>query len=300
VIRDAAGFRRAADAARSAGRDVALVPTMGALHEGHASLLRRARADRSFVAMSLFVNPLQFGSGEDFERYPRDEAADLAVARRLGVDVAWAPTVEEMYPPDRASPPPDPGPIGDVLEGAARPGHFAGVLAAVRRLLEVCGACATYLGEKDAQQLFLVRKMVNELDDLRSTVTVVGCPIVREADGLALSSRNAYLSTQEREAAGCLFLALSEAAAEVRAGERDVGVLRAVMAREIGATPLARPEYTAVVDEATFASIERVEGPARALVAAWIGHTRLIDNLRLSSDEPVGHAEPAPGPGMAP
>jgi pantoate--beta-alanine ligase len=299
VIRDATGFRDAADAARAAGREVALVPTMGALHGGHASLLRRARADRSFVAMSLFVNPLQFAAGEDFERYPRDEAADLAVARAHGVDVVWAPTPAEMYPPDRSSPPPDPGPIGDVLEGAARPGHFAGVLTAVRRLLEVCGPCAAYFGEKDAQQLFLVRRMVNELDDLRSTVTVVGCPIVREADGLALSSRNAYLSPEEREQAGCLFLALSEAAAAVRAGERDVGVLRAVMAREIGATPLARPDYAAVVDEATFAPIERVEGAGRALVAAWIGRTRLIDNLRLSSVEPVGHAEPAPGHGRA-
>ena len=298
MIRGAGDLRASADVARAAGLDVALVPTMGALHEGHASLLRRARQDRSFVAMSLFVNPLQFGAGEDFDRYPRDEGADLAMADRLGVDVVWAPPVEEMYPPGRDVPLPDPGPVGDVLEGASRPGHFAGVLAAVRRLLEVFGPGAVYFGEKDAQQLFLVRKMVNELDELGS-VTVVGCPTVREADGLALSSRNAHLSAEEREQAGCLFLALSEAAAAFRSGEREAGVLRAVMAREIGATPLARLDYATVVDEATFTEIQRVDRPARALVAARMGGTRLIDNLRLSSGEPVGHAEPASGVGRA-
>jgi len=270
---------------------------MGALHDGHASLLRRARAERPFVVMSLFVNPLQFGAGEDFEHYPRDEAADLAVADGLGVDVVWAPPVEEMYAPGRDLPTPDPGPVGDVLEGASRPGHFAGVLAAVRRLLEVCGPCAVYLGEKDAQQLFLVRQMVKELDDFGARFAVVGCPTVREADGLAMSSRNAYLSGDEREQAGCLFLALSEAAAAHRSGERSAGVLRAVMAREIGATPLARLDYATVVDEATFTEVERADAPARALVAARIGTTRLIDNLRLSSGEPVGHAEPASGSG---
>jgi len=302
VIRDAAGFRAATDAARASSADsarvsarhVGLVPTMGALHAGHVSLLRRARREHPFVAMSLFVNPLQFGPGEDFERYPRDEAADLGIARELGIDVVWAPSVEEMYPPGMELPAPDPGPLGDVLEGAARPGHFAGVLTAVRRLLDVTGPCAAYFGEKDAQQLFLVREMVKELD---YSVTVVACPTVREADGLALSSRNAYLSSEEREQAGCLFLALSEAAELARSGERHAGVLRAAMAREIGATPLARLEYATVVDEATFAEVDPVEAPARALVAARFGGTRLIDNLRLSPGEPVGHAEPAPGPG---
>jgi pantoate--beta-alanine ligase len=294
VIRDAAGLRAATDAARAVSRDVALVPTMGALHAGHASLLRRARAERPFVAMSLFVNPLQFAAGEDFERYPRDEAADLAIARELGADVVWAPSVEEMYPPGADLPAPDPGPVGDVLEGAARPGHFVGVLTAVRRLLDVCGPCAAYFGEKDAQQLHLVRQMVNELD---YPVTVVACPTVREADGLALSSRNAYLSSGEREQAGCLFLALTEAAELARSGERGAGVLRAAMAREIGATPLARLDYATIVDEGTFHEVRRIEGPARALVAARFGGTRLIDNLRLSPGEPVGHAEPASGAG---
>jgi pantoate--beta-alanine ligase len=296
VIRDAAGFRAVTTSARQASDDVALVPTMGALHAGHVSLLRRARAEHPFVTMSLFVNPLQFGPGEDFERYPRDEVADLAVAREIGVDAVWAPSVEEMYPPGVELPHPDPGPVGDVLEGVARPGHFAGVLTAVRRLLDVCGPCTAYFGEKDAQQLFLVRRMVKELD---YPVTVAAGPIVREADGLALSSRNVNLSPEEREQAGCLFLALSEAAELARSGERDAGVLRATMAREIGATPLASLDYAAVVDEDTFREVDRLEGPPRALVAARFGRTRLIDNLRLSTGEQVGHAEPASGLGRA-
>jgi pantoate--beta-alanine ligase len=296
VIRDAAGFRAVTTSARRTSADVALVPTMGALHAGHAALLRRARAEYPFVAMSLFVNPLQFGAGEDFDRYPRDEAGDLAAARELGVDVVWAPPVEEMYPPGVELPHPDPGPVGDVLEGAARPGHFAGVLTAVRRLLDVCGPCTAYFGEKDAQQLFLVRQMVKALD---YQVTVAACPIVREADGLALSTRNVNLSPEEREQAGCLFLALSEAAELARSGEHDARVLRAAMAREIGATPLARLDYATVVGEDTFREVDRLEGPSRALVAARFGRTRLIDNLRLSPGEPVGHAGPASGLGRA-
>jgi pantoate--beta-alanine ligase len=278
VIRDVDGFRAATTAARTSSRDVALVPTMGALHAGHASLLRRARDEHPFVAMSLFVNPLQFGAGEDFERYPRDEAADLATAGELGVDVVWAPSVEEMYPPGVELIAPDPGPVGDTLEGAARPGHFAGVLTAVRRLLDVCGPCTAYFGEKDAQQLFLVRRMV---DRLELPVEIVACTTVREPDGLALSSRNAYLSPEEREQAGCLFLALSEAAELSRAGERDPAVLVAAMAREVGATPLASLDYAAVVDETTFEPPAEVDRPARALIAARFPSARLIDNLRL-------------------
>lgn len=296
MIGDAAGFRATTDAARAASGEVGFVPTMGALHAGHASLLRRARRERPFLAMSLFVNPLQFVGDEDFEGYPRDETADLALAEQLGVDAVWLPSVDQMYPPGTERPTPDPGPVGAILEGVSRPGHFAGVLTAVRRLFDVCGACTAYFGEKDAQQLFLVSKMVKELDD---PVTVIGCPTVRDPDGLALSSRNVLLSPQEREQAACLFLALSEAAALARAGERDAGVLRAAMAREIGATPLARLDYATVVEESTFAVVDRIDGPARALVAAGFGSTRLIDNLRLPSDEPVGHAERASATGRA-
>jgi pantoate--beta-alanine ligase len=252
---------------------------MGALHEGHRSLIRRARAEMDFAAISIFVNPLQFGPGEDFERYPRKEETDLAVATSLGVDVVFAPDGYEMYPPGSTPDPviTDPGPIGGVLEGASRPGHFRGVLAAVHRLLEIAGRCSAYFGEKDAQQLFLVRRMVLER---AIPVEVVACPTVRAPDGVALSSRNAYLSREEREAAGCLFLALSEAAEHSRMGETG-DALVAVMAREIGATPLARIDYAAVVDEETFEQVHEIRRPARALVAAWFGRTRLIDNLRL-------------------
>lgn len=296
MIRDAAAFRATTDAARAASREVGFVPTMGALHAGHASLLRRAGQERSFVAMSLFVNPLQFVGEEDFEGYPRNEAADLALAEQAGVDAVWAPSVEQMYPVGDPLRDVDPGPVGALLEGVSRPGHFAGVLTAVRRLFEVVGPCTAYLGEKDAQQLFLIRRMVKELDE---RVDVIGCPTVREADGLALSSRNVLLSPPEREDAACLFLALAEAASLVRTGERDAGVLRAAMAREVGATPLARLDYATVVEEATFAVVDTVESPARALVAAAFGSTRLIDNLRLPWDEPVGHAEPASATGRA-
>jgi pantoate--beta-alanine ligase len=251
---------------------------MGALHGGHASLIRRARAERSTVVVSIFVNPMQFVPGEDLARYPRDEARDLTTIERLDADLVWAPPEDEFYPPGLELPRPDPGPIGDVLEGAARPGHFAGVLVAVHRLFDVVGTSSAYFGEKDAQQLFLVRRMVGRLG---LPVTIVACPTVREPDGLALSSRNAYLGPEEREQAGCLFLALSEAAELARRGERDPAGLVAAMAREVGATPLASLDYAAVVDEATFETPAEVDRPVRALIAARFPSARLIDNLRL-------------------
>jgi len=278
LIRTAAGLRALTDRWREAGETVGLVPTMGALHGGHDGLIGRARRERERVVVSIFVNPLQFVHGEDFDRYPRDEDADVARAASLGADTVWAPSVDEMYPPGVTLAEPDPGPVGDVFEGAARPGHFAGVLKAVHRLLDVTGPCAAYFGEKDAQQLFLVRHMV---DDLVMPDTIVGCATAREPDGLARSSRNAYLSPEERDQAGCLFLGLSEAAALARAGERSAPVLMAAIAREVGATPLARLEYAAVVDERSFEPIETLDGPARAVVAARFPSARLIDNLRL-------------------
>jgi pantoate--beta-alanine ligase len=271
---------RAATAAwRSDGASVGFVPTMGALHEGHRSLLRRARADADRVAMSIFVNPLQFGEQEDLERYPRDEGADLRIAEAEGVDLVFAPPVDEMYPLGVRLPHPDPGDVGDLYEGAARPGHFGGVLQVVHRLFDVIGPADAYFGEKDAQQLFLIRRLVEQEPDLG--VRVVACPTVRAPDGLALSSRNAQLSDDERRQAGCLFLALTEAAERARAGERDANVLVAVMAREIGATPLAKLDYAAVVDESTFEPIGTIDRPARAIVAARFPSARLIDNLAL-------------------
>jgi pantoate--beta-alanine ligase len=278
VIRAIAMARKVCDAARSAGRTVGFVPTMGAFHDGHASLMRRARDQRDHVVVSIFVNPLQFGPGEDLSRYPRDEDRDLSIAGQLEVDVVFAPSVEEMYP---AGPPEvtvDPGPIGDRLEGAARPGHFRGVATVVAKLVDVVGTSTAYFGEKDAQQLAVIRRMVR---DLSLPVQVEGCPTVREPDGLATSSRNTYLSPVQREAAGCLFLALSEAAQMARGGERDAATLVAAMAREIGATPEARIDYAAVVDDESFEEVSTIAGPARALVAARFGETRLIDNLLL-------------------
>ena len=278
VTRTVAEARKACDAARSAGRSVGFVPTMGAFHEGHLSLIRRSLGERDTVAVSIFVNPLQFGPGEDLARYPRDEDRDLATAEELGVDLVFAPSVDEMYPGGEPEVTVDPGPLGDRLEGASRPGHFRGVATVVAKLFHVIGASRSYFGEKDAQQLAVIRRMVL---DLAYPVEVVGCPIVREPGGLAMSSRNAYLTPEQRDAAGCLFLALSEAAQMARSGERDAAKLVAAMAREIGATPEAGLDYAAVVDEEAFQEVRVITRPARAVVAARFGATRLIDNLLL-------------------
>jgi pantoate--beta-alanine ligase len=251
---------------------------MGAFHEGHRSLMRRARTERDLVVVSIFVNPLQFGDPADLEAYPRAEAADLEVARSEGVDLVFAPSVYEMYPNGEPELTVDPGPLGERLEGASRPGHFRGVATVVAKLFDTVGPCAAYLGEKDAQQLAVIRRMVR---DRSLPVDVRACPVVREPDGLALSSRNRLLSPDEHEAATCLFLALSEAAELARAGERETGRLVAAMAREIGATPLARIDYVTVVDEHTFEEVPTIAGPARALVAARFSRVRLIDTLLL-------------------
>jgi pantoate--beta-alanine ligase len=278
VIRTVAEVRSAGDEARAAGRAVGLVPTMGALHDGHASLIDRARAETDLVIVSIFVNPLQFGEGADLADYPRDEERDLRRAERLGVDVVFAPSLAAMYPQGEPEVTVDPGPLGDRLEGASRPGHFRGVATVVSKLFHAVGSCRAYFGEKDAQQLAVIRRMVG---DMNEPVDVVACPTVRDPDGLALSSRNARLTPDQREAAGCLFLALAAAAELTRNGERETPKLVAVMAREIGATPEARLDYAVVVDDASFEEIGWIEGPARALVAARFGDVRLIDNLLL-------------------
>jgi pantoate--beta-alanine ligase len=253
---------------------------MGAFHDGHVSLLKRAHAEAGLAVVSIFVNPTQFGDPTDLAAYPRDEEQDLGAAEGLGVDLAFVPSVEEMYPPaiaeDRVTV--DPGPLGQRLEGASRPGHFRGVLTVVAKLLHSVGPCRAYFGEKDAQQLFLIRQMVREL---YLPVEIVPSPTVRDGDGLAKSSRNRRLTPEQRSGAGCLFLALSEAAELAKGGERDAARVVAVMAREIGATPEARLDYVAVVDEETFAEVRTIERSARALVAARFGEVRLSDNLLL-------------------
>jgi pantoate--beta-alanine ligase len=279
LIRDVATLRARTDDWRVGAGRVGLVPTMGALHDGHRSLIGRARSERDRVVVSIFVNPTQFGDHEDLERYPRDEVVDVATCEAEGVDVVWAPPLEEVYPLGVSLPRPSPGPVGDLYEGAARPGHFAGVLQVVHRLLDVVGPCAAYFGEKDAQQLFLVRRMVAQEPALGAEI--VSCPTVRAPDGLALASRNAYLTAEERSQATCLFLALAEAAERARGGERNADVLVAVMAREVGATPLARLDYAAVVSEDIFEPVGTIAGPVRAIVAARFSNARLLDNLRL-------------------
>jgi pantoate--beta-alanine ligase len=253
---------------------------MGALHEGHLSLIRRARERHATVVVSIFVNPTQFSDPEDLQRYPRDEDRDVSLCEAEAVDLVWAPPVDQVYPPGADLARPDPGPVGRTFEGASRPGHFEGVLTVVHRLFDVTGPCSAYFGEKDAQQLFLIRRMVvNEA----LPVEVVGCPTVRAADGLALSSRNARLNADEREQAPCLFLALAEAATLSRTGGSDANAIVATMAREVGATPLARLDYAAVVSERGFTPVERLDaaGPARALIAARFPSARLADNLLL-------------------
>ncbi|MEX2274076.1 MAG: pantoate--beta-alanine ligase [Actinomycetota bacterium] len=286
VTRTIADTRAVCDQARGGSRSIGLVPTMGALHEGHESLLRRAHHEQDLVAMSLFVNPLQFGDPGDLAAYPRDERRDVRVAERNGVDLVFAPTAEELLGDGDPRPSIDPGPLGLVLEGAARPGHFAGVATVLARLFDVVGPDAAYFGEKDAQQLAVVRSLVVRLE---LPIEIVGCPTVREPDGLAMSSRNASLTPEQREAAGCLFLALTEAAELARGGERDAPVLVATIAREIGATPQARLEYATIVDDATFEKVAVLADGSRhrVLLAARFGEARLIDNLLLPAPSAV-------------
>jgi pantoate--beta-alanine ligase len=279
VIATIGGFRAACDEARGAGRSVGLVPTMGFFHDGHLSLMRRARVERDVVAVSIFVNPLQFGPNEDFAAYPRDLDRDLELVEQEGVDLVFAPATDEMYPdgPPRVSV--DPGPLADRLEGAVRPGHFPGVVTVVAKLFNAAGPGVAYFGEKDAQQLAIVRRMIR---DLSFPMGIVGCPIVREPDGLALSSRNVYLSEPERAAALSLSGGLAAARSLFTGGERDAAALAGAIRREVEAEPLAHLDYAVVVDDDTFDEIPTVERPARALVAARIGKPRLIDNALLT------------------
>jgi len=265
---------------RAMAGDVGLVPTMGYLHEGHLSLVRAARERDDHVIASVFVNPAQFGPDEDFERYPRDPERDLALLRDKGVDAVFLPSADEMYPNGASTFVEVTGPLAQVLEGAHRPGHFRGVTTVVAKLFLIVEPRRAYFGRKDAQQLAVVRAMVR---DLRFDVEVVGCPIVREPDGLALSSRNAYLSPEERRAALVLSRALGRAEEAFAAGERDGQRLRAIMRALIGAEPLARVDYVSVAHPETLQELDRVADGALASLAVRIGATRLIDNVTLTS-----------------
>jgi pantoate--beta-alanine ligase len=255
-------------------RAVGFVPTMGALHEGHLSLVRAARAASDVVVVSIFVNPLQFGPSEDFESYPRDEASDLDVLRAEGVDVVFLPSVSEMYPPGRTTTV-SVGELGEILEGAARPGHFDGVATVVTKLLNMVRPHAAWFGQKDAQQLAVIRRLVA---DLSMDVEIHGEPTVREPDGLAMSSRNVYLSADERVRAASLFAAL-KAGARVLETERNVDATEKTM-RDTMTAEGVDVDYAAVVDPDDFAPFDW-EGAALLVVAGRVGKTRLIDNLMV-------------------
>ena len=270
------GLRARLDEARVRGQRVGLVPTMGFLHAGHRSLIEHARGDNDLVVVSIFVNPLQFKPGEDFDDYPRDLDHDLAVCARAGADIVFAPGQHEMYPGSVVTTV-RLGTLADVLCGASRPGHFDGVATVVAKLFSIVGECSAYFGEKDFQQLTIVSRMA---EDLSLPVRVVGCPTVREPDGLALSSRNAYLSEAERAQAPVLRRALEAGAALVEAGETDGAAVEAQMAAVIGGASLARLDYAAAVSSATFTRNQQpLQGDVRLLVAARFGKARLIDNL---------------------
>jgi pantoate--beta-alanine ligase len=274
VVRTRAELRAARPSLRE---PVALVPTMGALHAGHDSLVRRARDECASVITSIFVNPTQFGPGEDFERYPRDEAADLRRLAELGVDLVFAPSVPEMYP-DGFSTRVDPGHVGEVLEGAARPGHFRGVATVVAILFELADAQRAYFGQKDGQQAIVIRRVVR---DLGLHVEVRVCPTVRESDGLAISSRNAYLSVEERAAAAVLSRALNAVSDAYESGERNAEWLRRLMTRTVAAESLAQLDYASVADVEELAELDVVDGPALASLAVRFPSVRLIDCLPL-------------------
>jgi pantoate--beta-alanine ligase len=275
VITTVAEMRRARQ--EMAG-SLGLVPTMGALHEGHLSLVRYARAHDDTVVASIFVNPTQFGPGEDYARYPRDPDRDLALLRDLGTDFVFMPPAEEMYSEgfdtyvqvER---------LTQVLEGAHRSGHFRGVATVVAKLFNIVQPHRAYFGQKDAQQLAVIRRLTRDLD---LPVEVVGLPTVREPDGLAMSSRNAYLSPEERKAAVVLYRSLEAAQELWRFGVRDASRIRQRMNEVLAAEPLARIDYVSVADAETLEELETLDRPALVSLAVRIGGTRLIDNVTLT------------------
>jgi pantoate--beta-alanine ligase len=275
ILRTRAALRAAL---AEAPRPVGLVPTMGWLHDGHRTLIRRARTDSRTTVVSIFVNPRQFTLSSDYTRYPRSEMRDLAVCEEEGVDLVFAPEVEEVYPPGFDTTV-SVGEVARPLEGAARPGHFDGVATVVAILFNLVGAERAYFGQKDVQQVMVIRQMAR---DVAIGTEVVACPTVREPDGLAMSSRNVHLTPDQRAAAAVLHRSLQAARERWAAGERSAHELRALMRRTLDEEPLAEPEYVSVADGATLAELDRIDGPALASLAVRFGSTRLIDN------EPLG------------
>ena len=274
VLRTRAELRAALAAAP---RPIGLVPTMGWLHDGHRSLFREAGAGSATTVATIFVNPRQFNAPDDFGRYPRNEARDVAVCAEEGVDLVWAPPVEEVYPPGFDTTV-TVGAIGLPLEGAARPGHFDGVATVVAILFALVGAERAFFGQKDAQQVMVIDRMAR---DLALPTEVVTCPTVREPDGLALSSRNVHLTSGQRTAAPVIHRALVAARDRWADGERSAQALRTVVRKVFAAEPLANVDYISCADAATLVELDRVDGPALLSTAVRFGATRLIDNERL-------------------
>jgi pantoate--beta-alanine ligase len=274
IIRDPRAMRARVEDHRRDGLRIAVVPTMGYLHEGHLSLLRAARARADVVILTIFVNPTQFGPNEDLSRYPRDEEGDLAKARPCGIDLAFCPGVEAMYSPGAQT-------FIEVRElarpmcGEKRPGHFAGVATVVTKLFNLTQPHVAFFGEKDFQQLAVIRRMVRDLDQ---GVEIVGMPIVREPDGLAMSSRNAYLSPEQRREALALSAGLAAAEAAFRAGERDAATLGALARAPIAAAPSARIDYLELRDADELTPVTTITRPAVMAMAVFVGTTRLLDN----------------------
>lgn len=277
IVREPVEMRRRAEDIRRDGLRIGLVPTMGFLHAGHESLLHAARAQSDVVILTIFVNPTQFGPREDLSRYPRDEASDVAMARRCGVDLVFAPTPAAMYPAGYQA-------VVEVRElaqplcGASRPGHFTGVASVVTKLFHLTQPHVAFFGDKDYQQLAIIRRMVRDLD---FGIEIVGLPIVREADGVAMSSRNVYLSAEERAAARSLSAALGLAEDQVRGGERGATALAAAARARLESEPRVRIDYVELRDADDLSAIERLERPAVLALAAFVGTTRLIDNRVL-------------------
>jgi pantoate--beta-alanine ligase len=272
-------MRRASSEARDAGKTIGFVPTMGYLHEGHLSLVDRARAESDLVVVSVFVNPLQFGPREDFKRYPRDISRDRALARARGCDILFHPSAEDFYPEGfctsvRVKE------LDNKLCGKSRPGHFEGVCTVVMKLLNVVRPHRVYLGQKDAQQAIILARMIR---DMEMDVKVRVCPIVRERDGLAMSSRNVYLSPRQREQAPGLYRALKAGAHAVAGGETDPAAVRRAMIAELRRYPLVKLDYLEVVDPSNLETPRRLEGRTLLAGAVWLGKTRLIDNLVVTA-----------------
>jgi pantoate--beta-alanine ligase len=278
IIRTISWMKETVRQARAENHVVGLVPTMGALHEGHLSLIRRARIDCSRVYASIFLNPTQFGPNEDLSKYPRTFERDVEQLTDAGVDILFAPDAKEIYPPGFRSYVNIEG-LSERLEGRSRPGHFRGVATVVLKLFEIVQPQFAYFGRKDAQQVRILQQMAT---DLNLNVEILVCPIVREPDGLALSSRNLYLNPEERRAATALHRALDETRRELNAGTRDALQLQSTIHRVLSNEPLARVDYIEIVDAESFEPAARIGArPLYALLAVFIGKTRLIDNLLI-------------------